>query len=140
MQSVYDQSLARTSFTLVMLAIAGGMALLLGIAGIYGVIAYSVSQRTREIGIRLALGAQHAEVTRMFVRHGALLAALGIGLGLTGALLLTRLMTRILFDVSPLDPLTYVAVSAGLAFAAILASYIPALRATAVDPVKALRH
>jgi putative ABC transport system permease protein len=140
LREVYDKSLARTSFTLVMLAIAGGMALLLGIAGIYGVIAYSVSQRTREIGIRLALGAQHAEVTRMFVRHGALLAALGIALGLAGALLLTRLMTRILFDVSPLDPLTYVAVSAGLAFAAILASYIPALRATAVDPVKALRH
>jgi predicted permease len=140
LREVYDKSLARTSFTLVMLAIAGGMALLLGIAGIYGVIAYSVSQRTREIGIRLALGAQHAEVTRMFVRHGALLAALGIALGLTGALLLTRLMTRILFDVSPLDPLTYVAVSAGLALAAILASYIPALRATAVDPVKALRH
>jgi predicted permease len=139
LREVYNKSLARTAFTLVMLAIAGGMALLLGIAGIYGVVAYSVSQRTREIGIRLALGAQHTEVTRMFVRHGALLATIGIALGLTGALLLTRLMKTILFDVSPLDPLTYAAVSAGLALAAILASYIPALRATTVDPVKALR-
>jgi putative ABC transport system permease protein len=139
LREVYDKSLARTSFTLVMLAIAGGMALLLGIAGIYGVIAYSVSQRTREIGIRLALGAQHAEVTRMFVWHGALLATIGIVCGLTAAFALTRLMSTILFDVSPLDPLTYAAVSFGLAAAAILASYIPALRATTVDPIKALR-
>jgi hypothetical protein len=139
LREVYDKSLARTSFTLVMLAIAGGMALLLGIAGIYGVIAYSVSQRTREIGIRIALGAQHTEVTRMFVWHGALLAAIGIVVGLAGALLLTRLMKTILFDVSPLDPVTYAAVSTGLAIAAVLASYIPALRATTVDPVKALR-
>jgi hypothetical protein len=139
LREVYDKSLARTSFTLVMLAIAGGMALLLGIAGLYGVIAYSVSQRTREIGIRLALGAQHAEVTRMFVWHGALLAAIGIAFGLTAALVLTRLMATILYDVSPVDPLTYVAVSCGLAAAAVLASYVPALRATTVDPIKALR-
>jgi putative ABC transport system permease protein len=139
LREVYDKSLARTSFTLVMLAIAGGMALLLGIAGIYGVIAYSVSQRTREIGIRLALGAQHAEVTRMFVWHGALLAAIGIVCGLTAAFALTRLMSKILFDVSPLDPLTYIAVSCGLAAAAIVASYVPALRATTIDPIKSLR-
>jgi len=139
LQEVYDKSLARTSFTLVMLAIAGGMALLLGIAGLYGVIAYSVSQRTREIGIRMALGAQHAEVTRMFVRHGALLAAIGIVLGLTAAFAVTRVMSTILFDISPLDPLTYVAVSSGLAAAAVLASYVPALRATSIDPIKALR-
>jgi ABC-type antimicrobial peptide transport system permease subunit len=139
MREIYNRSLARTSFTLVMLAIAGGMALLLGIAGIYGVIAYSVSQRTREIGIRLALGAQHAEVTRLFVLHGALLAAIGIAFGLVGAFALTRLMSTILFDISPLDPLTYVAVSLGLAAAAMLASYVPALRATSVDPMRALR-
>jgi putative ABC transport system permease protein len=136
---IYNKSLARTSFTLVMLAIAGGMALLLGLAGIYGVISYSVSQRTREIGIRLALGAQNQEVTRMFVRHGALLALIGIVCGLTAAFVLSRFMASMLFDVSPLDPLTYAGVSLGLVAAAVLASYIPALRATTVDPVEALR-
>jgi len=139
LQEITDKSLARTSFTLVMLAIAGGMALLLGVAGIYGVIAYSVSQRTREIGIRLALGARNEEVTGMFVRHGARLAALGIACGIAVALALTRLMSSMLFNVSPLDPLTYGGVSLGLAAAAVLASYLPALRATMVDPVEALR-
>jgi putative ABC transport system permease protein len=139
LQEIYDKSLARTSFTLVMLAIAGGMALLLGVAGIYGVIAYSVSQRTREIGIRIALGAQNSEVTRMFVRHGALLSTIGIICGLAAAYPLTRFMSSMLFDVSALDPLTYVAVALGLVAAAVLASYIPALRATAVDPIRALK-
>jgi putative ABC transport system permease protein len=139
MQEVYDKSLARTSFALVMLAIAGGMALLLGVAGIYGVISYTVSQRTREIGIRLALGARNEEVTGMFVRQGARLAAIGIACGLAAALALTRLMSSMLFDVSPLDPITYAGVSLGLAAAAVLASYLPALRATSVDPVEALR-
>src|SRR6185503_4966794 len=139
LQEVYDKSLARTSFTLVMLAIAGAMALLLGVAGIYGVIAYSVSQRTREIGIRLALGARNEEVTGMFVRHGARLAALGIVCGVAVALALTRLMSSMLFDVSPIDPLTYGGVSLGLAAAAVLAAYVPARRATMVDPVEALR-
>jgi predicted permease len=139
LREVYDKSLARTSFTLVMLAIAGAMALLLGVAGIYGVIAYSVSQRTREIGIRLALGARNDAVTGMFVRHGARLAALGIACGVAVALALTRLMSSMLFDVSPIDPLTYAGVSLGLAAAAVLAAYVPALRATKVDPVDALR-
>jgi putative ABC transport system permease protein len=139
LQEIYDKSLARTSFALVMLAIAGGMALLLGVAGIYGVISYSVSQRTREIGIRLALGARNEEVTGMFLRHGARLAAVGIACGLAVALALTRLMSSMLFEVSPLDPLTYGGVSLGLAAAALVASYVPALRATSVDPVEALR-
>jgi predicted permease len=139
MEEIGRRSMARTSFTLVMLAIAGGMALLLGLAGIYGVISYSVSQRTREIGIRVALGAQHQEVTRMFVRHGAMLAAIGIACGLTAAFLLTRFMATMLFEVSPLDPITYIGVSLGLVAAAVLASYLPALRATAVDPIVALR-
>jgi putative ABC transport system permease protein len=139
LQELYDKSLARTSFTLVMLAIAGAMALLLGVAGIYGVIAYSVSQRTREIGIRMALGAQHNEVTGMFVRHGARLVAIGIVCGLAAALALTRFMSSMLFDISPLDPLTYAGVSLGLVAAALLASYIPALRATSIDPIRALR-
>jgi putative ABC transport system permease protein len=139
LQDVYDASLARTSFTLVMLAIAGGMALLLGIAGIYGVISYSVSQRTREIGIRIALGARSAEVTRMFVRHGLVLAAIGIACGLAAALLLMRLMSSLLFDVSPIDPLTYAAVAVSLVAATVVASYVPALRATSIDPAEALR-
>jgi predicted permease len=139
LEAIYDRSLARTSFTLALLAIAGGMALLLGVVGIYGVISYSVSQRTREIGIRLALGAPLQDVTGMFVRHGLVLSGIGAACGLTAAFALTRLMRSLLFDVSPADPLTYVAVSAGLILAAALASYLPARRATKVDPAEALR-
>jgi len=139
LQDIYNRSLARTSFTLVMLALAGGMALLLGIAGIYGVMSYSVSQRTREIGIRVALGAQSDQVVRMFVSHGARLAAVGIVCGLLAAAGLTRFLSTLLFDVKPTDPLTYVLVCAGLVSAAVIASYVPALRATSVDPVEALR-
>jgi predicted permease len=139
LEEIYDRSLARTSFTLVMLATAGGMALLLGVVGIYGVISYSVSQRTREIGIRLALGAPLQEITGMFVRHGLVLSGIGAACGLTAAFLLTRLMKSLLFDVSPADPLTYLAVSAALILAAVLASYLPARRASTVDPADALR-
>jgi predicted permease len=139
MEEVYARSLARTSFALVMLAIAGTMALLLGLTGIYGVISYSVSQRTREIGIRRALGAQNAQVTGMFVRHGARLAAVGIACGLVAAAGLARLMTSLLFDVGPLDPLTYGGVSLLLVTAAVLASYVPALGAMSIDPTEALR-
>ena len=138
-KEIYDRSMARTSFTLVMLTIAGAMALLLGIVGIYGVISYTVSQRTREIGIRIALGASQQTVTRMFVRQGLLLTAIGVVCGIAAALALTRLMTALLFEVSPLDPLTYVAVSAVLVAAALLASYVPARRATVIEPVEALR-
>jgi predicted permease len=138
LEDSYRESMARTSFTLVMLALAGGMALLLGLAGIYGVIAYSVSQRTREIGIRMALGARNAEVVRLFVSDGLRLAAVGIGFGLVSALLLTRLMGSLLFNVSPLDPLTYGAVSLVLMIAAVLASYVPTLGAMSVDPAVAL--
>jgi ABC-type antimicrobial peptide transport system permease subunit len=139
LREVYDASLARTSFTLIMLGIAGGMALLLGVAGIYGVIAYSVSQRTREIGIRMALGARSAEVTRLFVWHGLRLAGIGVVCGLVAAVALMRVMATLLFGVSPNDPSTYLAVSLGLIGAAVLASYLPALRATQVDPVETLR-
>jgi len=138
-QEIYERSMARTSFTLTILGIAAGMALLLGVVGIYGVISYSVSQRTREIGIRMALGAQRGQVRGMFVRHGLVLTSIGVACGLAGALALTRLMTSFLFEVSPVDPITYGAVSAGLAIAALLASYLPARRATSVDPVDALR-
>jgi putative ABC transport system permease protein len=139
LQEVYARSMARTSFTLVMLAIAGAMALLLGVAGVYGVIAYSVSQRTREIGIRVALGARAGEVTRLFVGHGVRLAAIGVACGLAVAIALTRLLSSLLFDVSATDPITYAAVALGLAAAAALASYVPARQATMVDPVEALR-
>jgi putative ABC transport system permease protein len=136
---VYRKSLARTSFTLVMLAIAGGMALLLGVIGIYGVIAYSVSQRTREIGIRMALGSPQKDVTWLFVGHGLRLTAMGIAWGLAAAAACTRLMSSLLFEVSPLDPLTFAGVPLMLILAATLASYVPALRAAGVDPVEALR-
>ena len=139
LQEIYDASLARTSFTLAMLGIAGGMALLLGVAGIYGVISYSVSQRAREIGIRIALGAQPQAVTRMFVTHGLTLAAIGVTLGLMAAAGVTRLLSTLLFEVNPIDPVTYVMVSVTLVAATIIASYVPALRATAVDPINALR-
>jgi len=139
LQDLYNQSLARTSFTLVLLAIAGAMALVLGIIGIYGVIAYAVTQRTREIGIRMALGAQSARLRRMFVRHGLMLAGIGAIIGLGAAAGLTRLMSSLLFGVKALDPLTYAGVAVILVAAAALASYIPARRATAVDPLDALR-
>jgi putative ABC transport system permease protein len=139
LQEIYETSLARTSFTLVMLGIAGAMALLLGVAGIYGVISYSVSQRTREIGIRIALGAQAGTVTRLFVTHGLMLAAVGVAIGLATAFGVMRVMSSLLFEVSPVDPLTYVIVALMLIAATVLASYVPALRATAVDPIEALR-
>jgi predicted permease len=139
LQEMYDKSLARTSFTLVMLAIAGGMALLIGLVGIYGVISYSVSQRRREIGIRLALGAPAEGLLRMFVGHAVVLGAIGVGCGVLAALGLTRLISSLLFHVSAVDPVTYTVVSAGLLIAASLASYLPARRATLVDPVEALR-
>ena len=139
MKEIYDESLARTSFTLVMLAIAGSMALVLGIIGIYGVISYTVSQRTREIGIRLALGAQRSELKWMFVRSALVLTSIGIAIGLGSAAGLMQLMKSLLFGTSPLDPLTYVAVLLVLAVSAVLASYLPARRAAAVDPVNTLR-
>jgi ABC-type antimicrobial peptide transport system permease subunit len=115
------------------------MALVLGVAGIYGVISYSVSQRTREIGIRVALGAQAAAVRRMFVTHGVALAGVGVAIGLTAAFGLMRIMSSLLFEVSPVDPWTYGIVSLTLLAATVLASYVPAVRATAVDPLEALR-
>ncbi|HYL75333.1 MAG TPA: ABC transporter permease [Bryobacteraceae bacterium] len=139
LQEIYDKSMARTSFTLVMLAIAGAMALMIGLVGIYGVISYSVSQRRREIGIRVALGAPAHEVTRMFIAHGLVLALIGVACGLVGAAALTRALGSLLFEVNPLDPPTYAAVSLGLIAAAMVASYIPALRAMGVDPAEALR-
>jgi predicted permease len=139
MQEIYAKSLASTSFTLVMLGIAASMALALGIIGIYGVISYSVSQRTREIGIRLALGAQKAELRWMFVRSALTLTAIGIAIGLCVAAGISHLLRTLLFGVSPLDPLSYAAVPLILAAAAAVASFLPACRAAAVNPVDALK-
>jgi predicted permease len=139
MQEIYSQSLARTSFTLVMLATAGAMALALSLIGIYGVVSYAVSQRTREMGIRLALGAQKGALLWMFVRSALVSTGVGVIIGLGAAAALVRLMKTLLFGISPLDPLTFLAVPLILATTAALASYLPARRAAGVDPVEALR-
>jgi predicted permease len=139
LDEIQADSMAQTSFAMVMLAIAASVALLLGVVGIYGVIAYIASQRTREIGIRMALGAQSGDVSRLFLRHGMLLMAGGIVLGVVGALAVTRVLSALLFGVSAADPLTYAAVSVGLAAIGLLATYIPVRRASRVDPLAALR-
>ncbi len=136
---IYSRSMARTSFTLVMLAIAAAMALALGIIGIYGVISYAVTQRTREIGVRMAVGAQQAELRWMFVRSALMLAGGGIVIGLVAAAVVANLMRSLLFGVSPLDPMSFAAVPVILIAAATLASYLPAARAAAVNPVDALK-
>jgi predicted permease len=136
---LYRKSMARTSFTLVMLCVAGSMALLLGIIGIYGVISYAVSQRTREIGIRMALGAQREALTGMFVRQGLALTAVGVAFGLGAAFLSMRLMSSLLFNVSPVDPWTYALTTLSVVIVAWLACYLPSRRAAIVNPVTALR-
>jgi ABC-type antimicrobial peptide transport system permease subunit len=136
----YAMSMARISFTLVMLAVAGGMALFLGIVGLYGVIAYSVSQRRREIGIRMALGAEKSAILNMIIGQGIKLVLIGVAIGLAAALGLTRFLSGLLYGVKPGDPATLVAVSALLMAIALLASYIPARQAAKVDPMVALRH
>jgi predicted permease len=136
---VYGRSLAATSFALVMLVIAAAMALALGVIGIYGVIAYAVTQRRREIGVRAALGASRRELEAMFVRRGLALALAGVACGFAGAALLTRLMASLLFGISRLDPTIYALVSLGLVSVAALASYLPARAAAQVDPVQTLR-
>jgi ABC-type antimicrobial peptide transport system permease subunit len=131
--------MARVSFTLVILGIAAAMALLLGVIGIYGVISYVVSQRQREIGIRLALGAPPRELRRMFVRYGLKLAGAGVAIGCLAAAGLMRLIRGLLFGISPVDPLTYGSVLVVLTLAVVFASYLPARRAASVDPVETLR-
>jgi predicted permease len=139
MQENLDRSMARTSFTLVVLALAGGIALVLGLIGTYGVIAFAVSQRTREIGIRLALGALPGEVRNMFVRYGLGLCAIGIAIGVGAAAGFTRWMKAVLFGVAPIDAVTFAAVPLALLAATAAACYIPARRASTVDPVEAMR-
>jgi hypothetical protein len=138
MQEVYERSLARTSFTLIMLGTGGVIALLLGVLGLYGVISYTVMQRRREIAVRLALGAQPRALEGRFVRHGVMLAGAGVAVGLGASAGVTRLMTSLLYEVKPLDPVTYAAVAVALTAVAAFASYLPARRASAVDPAEAL--
>ncbi len=139
MRSIYEKSIGRTSFTLVMLAIAGALALTLGMIGIYGVMSYSVAQRRREIGIRLAMGAQRGALTGMFLRHGLLLSLTGAACGLAAAAAVTRVMAALLFEVKPWDPATFALAPLALTAAALLASSLPALRAASLDPNQALR-
>jgi predicted permease len=132
-------SMARRSFSLALLGVAGAMALLLSIVGIYGVLAYAVVQRQREVGIRVALGAAPGTVKSMFVYRGMTLAGIGIVVGAVAAAALTRLMSSLLFGVTPLDVATFAAAAAFLAGAALLASYVPARRAATIDPMQTLR-
>jgi putative ABC transport system permease protein len=139
MDSILAQSLAQPRLASLLLGIFAGLALLLAAVGIYGVIAYNVGQRTREIGIRMALGAQNSNVLGLVLKHGMSLGLIGLGIGLAASLALTRFLKGLLFSVSPTDPLTLLVVAILLAFVAFLACYIPARRAMAVDPIVALR-
>jgi ABC-type antimicrobial peptide transport system permease subunit len=138
MQDVYDASVTRTTFTLGLLATASAVALVLGVGGLSGVLAYAVARRRREIAIRLALGAQQHAVTRSFVRQGLVLAAVGIAIGLVAAVAVTRFMASLLYGVASTDAATYASVALVLTLVAALASWLPARRASAVDPAEAL--
>ena len=140
METMIADTLAERRFSMLLLGTFAGIALLLATIGIYGVISYLVSQRTREVGIRLALGARTEDVLKLVVGRGALLALGGVAIGLLGALAATQALSKMLFGVKATDPLTYVAVAFLLAFVAALASYLPARRAAAIDPMVALRY
>jgi len=140
MERTVADSIAGKRFTMTLLGVFAMMALLLASIGIYGVLSYMVGQRTREIGVRLALGAQRLDVLRMVLKDGARMTLIGIVLGLLGALGLTRLMASMLFGIRPTDPLTFGAVAVLLSAIALLACYLPARRAMKVDPIEALRH
>jgi ABC-type antimicrobial peptide transport system permease subunit len=135
----YQRSMSRTSFTLAILGIAGAMALLLGVCGIYGVIGYAVAQRRREIGIRLALGAQQRQVRALFLRRGLFVTGAGVSLGLVAAVAFSQLLQSLLFGVEPLDPASFIAMPIVLATAALLGAYLPARKAVAVDPVETMK-
>jgi putative ABC transport system permease protein len=140
MDEVINESTTPRRFNLYLLAAFSALAVVLAAIGIYGVISYSVARRTHEIGIRVALGARHGDLLRQVVWQGLLLTGLGVVAGVLGALALTRLMASLLYEVRPTDPVTLAAVSLALTTVALLASYVPARRATKVDPIVALRY
>jgi putative ABC transport system permease protein len=140
MEQRFSEAVAPQRFNTLVMGIFAGMAVLLAGVGVYGVMAYSVARRTHEIGIRMALGAQQQDVTRLVLRHGALLAFFGISLGVAGSLALTRSLSGLLYGIKPTDPVTFFFVSLVLAGVAFLATYLPARRATKVDPMVALRY
>jgi putative ABC transport system permease protein len=140
MREVLSESLARQRFSMLLLGIFAAVALVLAAVGLYGVMSYTVAQRTREIGLRMALGAQRLDVLRMVVGQGLKLVLLGVALGLLASLALTRVMASLLYGISATDPATLITISLVLIAVAMLASYIPARRATRVDPLIALRY
>jgi putative ABC transport system permease protein len=140
MESIVSESVARQRFSMLLLGIFATLALVLAAVGIYGVMSYSVAQRTREIGIRMALGAQRSDVLKLTIGQGLRLVVTGVVIGLAAAFVLTRVMSSLLFGISATDPMTFITISLVLVSVAILASYIPALRATRVDPMFALRY
>jgi putative ABC transport system permease protein len=140
MEEIVAAAMARQRFSTMLLGIFAALALVLAAVGIYGVMSYSVAQRTREIGVRMALGAQRSDVLRMTMGQGFKLVALGVVIGLAASLVLTRVMASLLFGISATDPFTFIAISLVLLAVAMLASYIPSLRATRVDPMVALHY
>jgi putative ABC transport system permease protein len=140
LSEIFDQSLWAPRMGASLLAVFAGLSLVLAVIGIYGVMAYSVNQRTRELGIRMALGASRADVLRLVVVQGLRVTTVGVIVGLTASLAASRLIASLLYDVSPSDSITFVAVPVLLAAAALAASYLPALRATRIDPIVALRY
>jgi ABC-type antimicrobial peptide transport system permease subunit len=140
MDQLLGNSLAARRLTLALMGSFAGLALLLAAIGVYGVISYTVRRRTHEIGVRMALGAQRRDVLKLVLAQGARLALLGVAIGLGGALALTRWMETLLFEVRPTDPLTFTVTAAVLALVALIACYLPARRATKVDPMVAIRR
>jgi putative ABC transport system permease protein len=140
MEERMSDSVAQTRFSTLLLGIFAIVAIVLASVGIYGVTSYAVTSRVHEIGIRMAIGAQSRDVQRMFIRHGMALTVIGLGVGLAVSFALTKLMEGLLFDVSPHDPLTFLSMAVLLSFVALLACYVPARRATRVDPLTALRY